>query len=139
MKKSRKRQTRRKTRRKTPELLRTVGVSSTTAEPRHRPSVVITTTRDIEFWNSIQNEKGQQCFGKWKGFLERIGFDVTYQAGSGYRCVFRSHEGGLHTIAYHDLHGSNDNKLPHHLAQRLWTDRLERHFNIILSAEGAAG
>ncbi|KAJ5335704.1 uncharacterized protein N7506_005640 [Penicillium brevicompactum] len=138
-KKSRRRQTRQKPGRKILELVRTVSISFTTGEPHPRPSIAITATKDIECWNWIQNEKGQKRFGQWKEFLKLIGFDVTHQAGSGYRCVYRSPEGGYHTIVYHDLHGSNDNKLPHHSAQEMWTGRLERHFNVILSVEGAAG
>ena len=112
-----------------------VHISSITEEPRSRPTIHITTEKDIAFWYDLLNEKGQKPFEAWSQFLQSIGFKCIMQGGAGRR--FELNEEGSHAIIYHDLHGTKGNKVPHRLARSLWAFRLEKHFNVIVSAEGA--
>lgn len=118
-----------------PNLGAFVGLTKT--EPQSRPSIYLTKGEDIGYWESIRNDKGQQRFDSWKEFLTRIGFAVSSKMGSIYTFNLTRPGGESHTINFHDLHGWNGNELPHRLARSRWAKRLERHFNIIVSENGA--
>lgn len=107
-------------------------------EPRSRPSVYITERKAIEYWKRIRDQqKGQERFDLWKDFLTRIGFAMSSGMGSIFSFKLKGPGGESHTINFHDLHGWNGNKLPYELARNRWAKRLERHFNVIVSEDGA--
>lgn len=135
-------QTKKSNRRRLPEALELspdTAVSRTAAEPRSKPPVYITRRRDISYWDRLRNQKRQQDFKSWAKFLEHVGFKKTPQIGSVYSFKLEAPEGESYTIIFHAAHGRNGNKITHDAARGMWSDRLRRHFNVIVSEAGNEG
>lgn len=90
-----------------------VTILSTDDEPRIRPNVYITEKRDIEYWDLLRNNRGQQEFKLWVSFLSHIGFRWKSEWGSIHIFELKGPEGEDYKILFHAPHGQNGGKIPH--------------------------